>query len=68
MRYAIVMKKSHNGYSAYVPDLPGCVATGDTLSGVQREIADAIRTHIEAMEKNGQPVPAPTTLACYVEA
>jgi predicted RNase H-like HicB family nuclease len=67
MRYAIVMTRTNGSYLAHVPDLPGCVARGATLSGVQREIAEAIRLHIEAMERDGQPVPAPSTLACYVE-
>ena len=68
MRYAIVMKRTNGRYLAHVPDLPGCVATGDTLSSVQHQIGEAIRQHIESMQRSGQPVPAPTTLACYVEA
>ena len=68
MNYTVIYEATPTGYSAYVPDLPGCVARGETLFGVQREIAEAIRQHIETMEKSGQPVPAPTTLACYVEA
>jgi predicted RNase H-like HicB family nuclease len=68
MRYAIVIKKGSGGYSAYVPDLPGCVATGDTVSVVEREIGDAIRTHVDNLKKSGQPVPPPSSLAAYVEA
>ena len=68
MRYAIVIKKGSGGYSAYVPDLPGCVATGGTVSVVEREIGDAIRTHVDNLKKSGQPVPPATSVAAYVEA
>lgn len=67
MRFAIVIEKAEGNYSAYVPDLPGCVATGPTVEAVEREIRDAIRFHIESLEQDGQPVPAPTSLAEYVE-
>jgi predicted RNase H-like HicB family nuclease len=67
MRYAIVIEKADSNYSAYVPDLPGCVATGDTVASVEREIRDAIRFHIEGLKEDGLPVPAPTTLAEYIE-
>jgi predicted RNase H-like HicB family nuclease len=68
MRFAIVIEKAEGNYSAYVPDLPGCVATGPTVVAVEREIRDAIRFHIEGLEQDGLPVPEPTTLAEYVEA
>ena len=68
MRYAVVIEKADGNYSAYVPDLPGCVATGDTVASVEREIRDAIRFHIEGLKEDGLPVPAPTSLAEYVEA
>jgi predicted RNase H-like HicB family nuclease len=67
MRFAIVIEKAEGNYSAYVPDLPGCVATGPTVEAVEREIRDAIRFHIEGLEQDGQPVPNPTSLAEYVE-
>ena len=67
MRYAVVIEKADSNYSAYVPDLPGCVATGDTVASVEREIRDAIRFHIEGLKEDGLPVPAPTSLAEYVE-
>jgi predicted RNase H-like HicB family nuclease len=67
MRFAIVIEKAEGNYSAYVPDLPGCVATGPTVEAVEREIRDAIRFHIEGLEQDGQPVPIPTSLAEYVE-
>jgi predicted RNase H-like HicB family nuclease len=64
-RYAIVIEK---GYSAYVPDLPGCVATGDTVQAVETQIRDAIRFHIEGLKADRAPIPAPTSNAEYVEA
>jgi predicted RNase H-like HicB family nuclease len=68
MRYAIVIEKARDNYSAYVPDLPGCVATGLTVEAVEQEIRDAIRFHIAGLEADGQPVPAPTSIAEYVDA
>ncbi|WP_441243779.1 type II toxin-antitoxin system HicB family antitoxin [Tardiphaga sp. 768_D3_N2_1] len=67
MRYAVVIEKTDNNYSAYVPDLPGCVATGDTVKIVEAEIRDAVRFHIEGLKEDGLPVPAPTSIADYVE-
>ena len=68
MRYAIVIEKADNNYSAYVPDLPGCIATGETVGDVEHEIREAIRFHIEGLKEDGLPVPAPTSIAEYVEA
>ena len=68
MRYAVVIEKANGNYSAYVPDLPGCVATGATVAGVENEIREAIRFHIDGLKQDGQPVPAPTSIANYVEA
>lgn len=68
MRYAIVIEKADGNYSAYVPDLPGCVATADTVESVESEIRDAIRFHIDGLRADGLPVPAPTSIADYVEA
>ncbi|MGE0034836.1 MAG: type II toxin-antitoxin system HicB family antitoxin [Xanthobacteraceae bacterium] len=68
MRFAVVIERSESNYSAYVPDLPGCVATGDTVKEVEREIRDAIRFHIEGLREDGQQVPQPTSIAEYVEA
>ncbi len=68
MRYAIVIEKSDNNYSAYVPDLPGCVATGATVADVERDIRDAIRFHIDGLKADGLPVPEATSIADYVEA
>ena len=68
MRYAIVIEKAGNNYSGYVPDLPGCIATGETVAEVEKEMTDAIRFHIDGLKEDGLPVPEPTTVAEYVEA
>ena len=68
MRYAIVIEKADGNYSAYVPDLPGCVATGETVAAVEGEIRDAVRFHIDGLKQDGLPVPKPTSIADYVEA
>jgi predicted RNase H-like HicB family nuclease len=68
MRYAVVIEKANGNYSAYVPDLPGCVATGATVKDVENEIREAIRFHMDGLKKDGQPVPQPTSIADYIEA
>lgn len=68
MRYAVVIEKAGENYSAYVPDLPGCIATGATVEDVEADISSAIRFHIEGLREDGLPVPAPVSLAEYVEA
>ncbi|MEQ1713645.1 MAG: type II toxin-antitoxin system HicB family antitoxin [Hyphomicrobium sp.] len=68
MRYVVVIERTDANYSAYVPDLPGCVATGETVADVEAEIRNAIRFHIDGLKEDGDPVPAPTTIAEYVEA
>jgi predicted RNase H-like HicB family nuclease len=68
MRYAIVIEKANANYSAYVPDLPGCVATAATVAEIEVEIREAIRFHIEGLKEDGLAVPAPTSIAEYVEA
>lgn len=67
MRYAVVIEKGQNNYSAYVPDLPGCVAVGDTIEETQREIQEAIEFHLEGLRADGLPVPEPTSRVQYVE-
>lgn len=67
-RYAVVIEKADGNYSAYVPDLPGCVATGPTLDEVEAEIRSAIRFHVEGIRADGIVIPEPTTVADYVEA
>lgn len=68
MRYAVVIEKADGNYSAYVPDLPGCVATGATVAETETEIRDAIRFHIEGLKADGLAVPMPTSIADYVDA
>ncbi|MCK9620080.1 MAG: type II toxin-antitoxin system HicB family antitoxin [Methylobacter sp.] len=67
MRYAIVVEKAENNYSAYVPDLPGCVATGGTLEEVEHEIREAMEFHIEGLVEDGLPIPEPASVVQYVE-
>jgi predicted RNase H-like HicB family nuclease len=67
MRDAVVIEKADGNYSAYVPDLPGCVAAGDTVAEVEREIREAIRFHIEGLRADGLAIPEPTSIAEYVE-
>ena len=68
MRYAIVIEKAGSKYSAYVPDLPGCIATGATLAEVESVMREAIRFHVDGLREDNLPVPAATSLAEYVEA
>lgn len=68
MRYAVVIEKAIGNYSAYVPDLSGCVATGSTLEEVEQQIKEAVEFHLEGMRQEGLPIPESTTLCEYVEA
>ncbi len=67
MKYAVVIEKAQSNYSAYVPDLPGCVATGSTVEEVEKEIREAIQFHIEGMRKDGESVPEPSSTVEYVD-
>jgi len=67
MRYAIVIEKGEGNYGAYVPDLPGCVATGDTVEEVEREIQEAIEFHLEGLREDGLPIPEPSSRVEYVD-
>jgi predicted RNase H-like HicB family nuclease len=67
MRYAIVIENAGPNFSAYVPDLPGCVATGTSIDEVQREICEAIELHLEGMREDGDPIPPPSSSVQYVE-
>ena len=68
MRYAVVIERAGDNVSAYVPDLPGCIATAATVEAVEREIRNAIRFHIDGLLADDEPVPQPTSIAEYVEA
>jgi len=67
MKYAIVIERSPNGYAAYVPDLPGCVAAGSTRVEVERLIREAIQLHLAGMREDGELIPEPTTGVDLVE-
>lgn len=67
MKYAVVVELSPTGFSAYVPDLPGCVAAGGTRAEVDLLIREAIRFHVEGMREHGEPIPEPTTGVDLVE-
>ena len=66
-RYLIILENTATGYSAYSPDLPGCIATGETREQVEREMRDAIEFHIEGLRLAGEPVPEPHAQAAYCE-
>lgn len=68
MQYAVVIEKTMNNYGAYVPDLPGCVAVGDTVDEVLQLIEEAIQIHLEGLREDGEIVPEPTTLIQYIKA
>jgi predicted RNase H-like HicB family nuclease len=67
MKYAVVIEKARSNYSAYVPDLPGCVSAGDTPEETESNMREAIEAHIELMREEGMPVPQPVTRVGYVE-
>ena len=67
MRYAIVIEKGEHNYSAYAPDLPGCVSTGKTLDEVKAEMRAAIAFHLDGLRQDGLPIPPATSRADYVE-
>ena len=67
-KYAVVIERAVNNYSADVPDLPGCISVGDTIEETERNIRDAIALHVDGLREEGQPVPAPSTIVEYVEA
>jgi predicted RNase H-like HicB family nuclease len=67
MRYAIVVERAANNYSAYVPDLPGCVATGATMEETEQLIREAIELHLTGLLEDGLPIPQPSSQVDYVE-
>ena len=67
MRYAVVIEKAEGNYSAYVPDLPGCVATGASIEEVGAEIREAIAFHIEGLREEGSLIPIPSSQVEYIE-
>jgi len=67
MRYAVVIEDAGSNFSAYVPDLPGCIATGATLADAESAIREAIAFHIDGMRDDGSPIPPPSSRVEYVE-
>ena len=66
-RYLIIIEETSTGYSAYSPDLPGCVATGETRDSVEREMHDAIEFHLDGLRRAGDAIPSPRSKAAYCE-
>jgi predicted RNase H-like HicB family nuclease len=67
MRYLVVVEKGSSSYGAHVPDLPGCIAAGETKEEVLSLIREAIEFHIEGLKQEGQPIPAPASMSELVE-
>jgi predicted RNase H-like HicB family nuclease len=68
MKYAVLFEKTETGYSAHVPDLPGCVAAGATFQETSSLMRKAIQMHLAGMQEDGEPIPAPHTIAEYIIA
>ncbi len=66
MEYLVVIEKAESNYSAYLPDLPGCVATGETPEETMKNISKAIEMHLRGLKEDGQPLPVPTARAEYL--
>ncbi len=66
-RYLVIFERVEDNYSAYFPDIPGCIATGSTRGEAEKNIKEAISFHIEGMVKDGLPLPEPTSFTEYVE-
>jgi predicted RNase H-like HicB family nuclease len=67
MRYAIVIEKAEGNYSAYVPDLPGCVATGASPEEAEKDIREAIEFHLSGLREDGLPILQPSSRVEYVD-
>lgn len=67
MRYAVIVEEGESSFGAYVPDLPGCAAVGETREEVLQLIQEAIEFHIEGLREGGQPVPEPSSSIEYIE-
>jgi len=67
MRFAIVIEQAEGNYSAYVPDLPGCIATGATVEEVEAQIREAIEFHLDGLREDGMEIPVPQSKVEYVE-
>ncbi len=67
MKYAVVIENGENSFGAYVPDLPGCIAAGDTKDEVKKLIQEAIEFHLEGLKENGDPIPEPSSSIEFIE-
>lgn len=67
MRYSIIIEPTDTGFSAYAPDVPGCVATGTTAEEVKHELQEALRFHFDGLRQDGSPIPPPSAQVVYVE-
>ena len=67
MKYLVIVEEAESGFSAYSPDLPGCIATGATREEAEREMADAIAFHIDGLRAEGMDVPSPRASSTYVD-
>jgi predicted RNase H-like HicB family nuclease len=68
MRYAMIIEKGKRNYSAYLPDLPGCIVTGESPEEVEQRMREAVEVHLRGMREDGLPIPEATSLVEYVEA
>ncbi len=67
MKYLIIYEKTETGYSAYVPDLPGCISSGESLGETKKLIREAIDFHLAGIREDGEPIPVPSTESEYLE-
>lgn len=67
MKYPVVIERANSNYSAYAPNLPGCIATGSTIEEVEREMREAIEFHLEGMKNDGLSFPVPSSSVEYIE-
>jgi predicted RNase H-like HicB family nuclease len=67
MKYAVIIEQGENGYGAYVPDLPGCIAAADTREEVKKLIHEAIEFHIEGLKESGEPIPDSNSSIEFIE-
>ena len=68
MEYLVIIEKTDRNYSAYLPDIPGCIATGDTKEDVLNRLKKALVMHVEGLQEDGLPIPEPTSPSVYVSA
>jgi len=66
-RYLVIIEESPNGFSAFLPDLPGCIATGATRDEVENAMREGVEFHLETLRESGEPVPPPRSTAAYVD-